>query len=608
MNKITQNLLIYIAIVLFIVMIIAFTATPKAAIITLTYSELIAKIEQGQIKNIVFQVKDNTNFITGTLKKDNVNFVAKGIWPDDRMMQLVEEQRLLIDVKPPPQPGWWSILLISMLPLVFLVLIFLFLMNRMQGGSNKMMQFGKSKARLYTSKDKKVTFDDVAGAEEEKAELIEIVEFLKTPEKFKKIGARMPKGVLLLGPPGTGKTLLVRAMAGEAAVPFFSISGSDFVEMFVGVGASRVRDMFEQAKKNAPCIIFIDEIDAMGRQRGAGLGGGHDEREQTLNQLLVEMDGFNPNEGAIIIAATNRPDILDPALLRPGRFDRQIVVPLPDVSGRQAILKIHTRKKPLASNVNLEVIARRTPGFSGADLANLVNEAALLAARLNKEQIEQKQLEDSIERVLAGPEKKSRVISDQEKRLIAYHEAGHALASYLLPNTDPVHKISIIPRGQAGGYTLLLPKEDRYYITRSMLIDQITMLLGGRVAEELVLKEISTGAQNDLEKVTEKARKMIMEYGMSERLGPLTLGHKSHEIFLGRDIARDRNYSEEIAFAIDQEVKSIIDTCYLQAKQLLDQNMKALHDIAQTLIEKETIQAEEFVVLMQKHFKSGTGS
>jgi len=407
-------------------------------------------------------------------------------------------------------------------------------------------------------------------------------------------------GVLLFGPPGTGKTLLARAVAGEAGVPFFSISGSDFVEMFVGVGASRVRDLFEQAKKNAPCIVFIDEIDAVGRQRGAGLGGGHDEREQTLNQLLAEMDGFSANEGIIILAATNRPDILDPALLRPGRFDRQIVVDMPDINGRKEILKVHVRGKPLDDDVDLDVLARRTPGFTGADLANMVNEAALLAARYNKKKIGMTELESAIERVIAGPEKRSRVISEKEKRLVAYHEAGHAVVSYHLPNTDPVHKVSIIPRGRAGGYTLLLPREDRYYMTKSQLLDQITMLLGGRVAEDVVLQEVSTGAQNDLERATEIARRMVMEYGMSEELGPLTLGRKQETVFLGRDIARDRNYSEEVAYAIDREVRNIIDNCYHRAEKILRENMRGLHLVAQTLIEKETLEGQEFESLIQQ--------
>ncbi len=600
MNKVLKNLMIYLLIVLVIIALIQYTSPANTDIKELRYDQVISYLEQGKVKSITFQVEDNTNFITGVLKSNNQNFTSKGVWPDEALLDLVKSQGVSHEVKPPEKPGWWVTLLTSLLPILLFVFLFFFLMQQSQGGGNRVMSFGKSRAKLHTDEKTKVTFADVAGADEEKEELAEVVEFLKNPKKFNELGAKIPKGVLLFGPPGTGKTLLARAVAGEAGVPFFSISGSDFVEMFVGVGASRVRDLFDQAKKNAPCIVFIDEIDAVGRQRGAGLGGGHDEREQTLNQLLVEMDGFNPNEGIIIVAATNRPDILDPALLRPGRFDRQIVVGTPDVEGRKEILEVHTKNKPLEEDVDLDVLARRTPGFTGADLANLVNEAALLSARFNKRKIGQRELEDSIERVIAGPEKKSRVISEKEKRLVSYHEAGHALVGYLLPNTDPVHKVSIIPRGRAGGYTLLLPKEDRYYMTRSMLIDQITMLLGGRVAEDLVLKEISTGAQNDLERATELARKMIMEYGMSERLGPLTLGRKQEAVFLGRDIARDRNYSEEIAFAIDQEVRRMVDESYSTSKKLLSDHIDALHAIAGRLMEKETIEAAEFAELMKE--------
>ncbi len=601
MNKVFKNLMIYLLIVLVIISLIQYTSPTNTDIKELRYDQVVSYLEQGRIRNIVFQVEDNTNYITGVLKNNNQEFSSKGLWPDNALLELVKSQGIPHEVIPPEKPGWWVTLLTSMLPILLFVFLFFFLMQQSQGGGNRVMSFGKSRAKLHTEDKIKVTFDDVAGADEEKEELAEVVEFLKNPKKFNELGAKIPKGVLLYGPPGTGKTLLARAVAGEAGVPFFSISGSDFVEMFVGVGASRVRDLFDQAKKNSPCIVFIDEIDAVGRQRGAGLGGGHDEREQTLNQLLVEMDGFSPNEGIIIIAATNRPDILDPALLRPGRFDRQIVVDSPDVAGRKEILKVHTRNKPLDDDVDLDVLARRTPGFTGADLANLVNEAALLAARFNKKKISQRELEDSIERVIAGPEKKSRVISESEKRLVSYHEAGHALVGYLLPNADPVHKVSIIPRGRAGGYTLLLPKEDRYYMTRSMLLDQIAMLLGGRVAEDLVLKEISTGAQNDLERATELARKMIMEYGMSERLGPLTLGRKQEAVFLGRDIARDRNYSEEVAYAIDEEVRKIIDKCYNAAKKYLSDHIDALHAIADRLMEKETIEAEEFREIMEEY-------
>lgn len=456
------------------------------------------------------------------------------------------------------------------------------------------MSFGKSKAKLHTDDKKKVTFNDVAGADEEKEELEEIVEFLKSPRRFLELGARIPKGVLLVGPPGTGKTLLARAIAGEAGVPFFSISGSDFVEMFVGVGASRVRDLFENAKKNSPCIVFIDEIDAVGRQRGAGLGGGHDEREQTLNQLLVEMDGFGVNEGIIIVAATNRPDILDPALLRPGRFDRQIPVGRPDIKGREEILQVHAKGKPLEAEVELKTIARGTPGFTGADLENLLNEAALLAARRNKKTIGMREIEDAITRVIAGPEKKSRVISEKDRKLTAYHEAGHAVVMKLLPNADPVHEISIIPRGMAGGYTLSFPEDEKYYMAKSELLDEIIGLLGGRVAEKLVLDDVSTGAQNDLERATAIARKMVTEYGMSENLGPMTFGSKQDEVFIGRDFARSRNYSEEVAAAIDKEMRNIIEEAYNTAQELLQENINRLHRVAERLLEKEKIDRAEF--------------
>ncbi|MGB4469489.1 MAG: ATP-dependent zinc metalloprotease FtsH, partial [Tepidanaerobacteraceae bacterium] len=501
---------------------------------------------------------------------------------------------LVVDSEPRPTTPWWTQILSPLLLMVFIIGAWYFFMQQGQGGG-RVMSFGKSRAKLHTDDKRRVTFEDVAGVDEAKEELEEIVEFLKYPKKFIEIGARIPKGVLLVGPPGTGKTLLARAVAGEAGVPFFSISGSDFVEMFVGVGAARVRDLFEQAKKNSPCIVFIDEIDAVGRQRGAGLGGGHDEREQTLNQLLVEMDGFGINEGIIILAATNRPDILDPALLRPGRFDRQVVVDIPDVKGREDILKVHARNKPIAEGVELSVLARRTPGFTGADLENLINEAALLSARRNKKKIGMTELEEAITRVIAGPEKKSRVMTERERRLVAYHEAGHAVVAHLLPSVDPVHEVSIIPRGRAGGYTMILPKEDRFFMGKSELMDQVTHLLGGRVSEELVLNEISTGAQNDLERATQIARRMVMEFGMSERIGPMTLGHKHEEVFLGRDLARGRNYSEEVAASIDKEVKNIIETCYNKAKTLLSENINKLHKVAQALLEREKLDGEEFL-------------
>ena len=485
------------------------------------------------------------------------------------------------------------ILLTTVAPFILVIIIILFVFRQAQSGGNQALSFGRSRAKLHSENRPKVTFADVAGVDEAKQELAEVVEFLKYPKKFQALGARIPKGLLLLGPPGSGKTLLARAIAGEAGVPFFSISGSEFVEMFVGVGASRVRDLFDQAKKSAPCIVFIDEIDAVGRQRGAGLGGGHDEREQTLNQLLVEMDGFDVNTGVILIAATNRPDVLDPALLRPGRFDRQVVVDRADVVGRAQILGVHARNKPLAPDVKLEVLARRTPGFSGADLENLLNEAALLAARANKSQIEMNDCEEAIDRVIAGPERRSRIISHREKEIVAYHEGGHALVGKLLPNADPLHKITIIPRGMALGYTMQLPTEDRFLMARGEIIDRITVLLGGRTAEELIFHEVTTGAQDDLQKATTLARKMVTEYGMSAKLGPLALGRKHEQVFLGRDFAEERNYSEEVASQIDTEVRAIVDSCYANAFHLLETNIDKLHRLAEALLEKETVEADE---------------
>lgn len=597
MNRVVKNLSIYIFIVLVIIFLLKYTTPPSTVILPLDYSQFREELNQGQIKTVVIQTEDLTNIITGE-KVDETKFETKGPATDTDLYKLLDEKKVSWKSELPPHPGWWTGLLTTLLPILLFVVLFFFLMQQTQGGGNRVMSFGKSRAKLQTDEKKKVTFADVAGADEVKEEMEEIVEFLKNPKKFEELGAKIPRGVLLFGPPGTGKTLLARAVAGEADVPFFSISGSDFVEMFVGVGASRVRDLFEQAKKNAPCIVFVDEIDAVGRQRGAGLGGGHDEREQTLNQLLVEMDGFSPNEGIIILAATNRPDILDPALLRPGRFDRQVVVDAPDVNGRKEILKVHIKGKPLDDSVNLEVLARRTPGFTGADLANLTNEAALLAARQNRKKITMADMENSIERVIAGPEKKSKVISEKEKWLVCYHESGHAVVGYMLPNTDPVHKVSIIPRGRAGGYTLLLPKEDRYYATKSQLLDQVTMLLAGRVSEELVLKDISTGAQNDLERSTDIVRKMVVEFGMSD-LGPMTYGSKTDTPFLGRDLARDRNYSEEVASAIDNQVRQAIEKSYNKAKEILEKNIDTLHLVAKTLFEKETIESEEFEELMK---------
>ncbi|HBR29977.1 MAG TPA: cell division protein FtsH [Firmicutes bacterium] len=488
----------------------------------------------------------------------------------------------------------------NLLPILIFVGLWFFLLNQMQNSGNKAMSFGKNRARLYTAEGKtKVTFEDVAGADEAKEELEEIVDFLKQPRRFTELGARIPKGVLLVGQPGTGKTLLSKAVAGEAGVPFFSISGSDFVEMFVGVGASRVRDLFENAKKNAPCIVFIDEIDAVGRQRGAGLGGGHDEREQTLNQLLVEMDGFEANIGIIILAATNRPDVLDPALLRPGRFDRQVVLDIPDIKGREEILRVHAKGKQLDPKVDFKVLARRTPGFTGADLANTLNEAALLAARKNQKMITMDDCEEAIERVIAGPERKSRIMSEKERELTAFHEAGHALVGHYMPTVDPIHKVSIIPRGRAGGYTLALPLEDKNYATRTELMENVVFLLGGRVAEAIALQEISTGARNDIERATKLVRTMITEYGMSEELGPMTFGH-GHEdqVFLGRDISRDKNYSEQVAASIDREMRSLIDRSYQRAEEIVTTHRDQLDRITQALLEKETLERADFEALL----------
>ncbi len=594
MKKFFRQATFYILILMIAIALVqAFSEGPEQPQ-EIKYNEFVKAIESQQVSEVDVVGND----VTGQMK-DGTTFRTFKPTDDDLTGRLLEYD-IPYNPQPEPQPQWWTTLITYMLPFIILIGIFFFFMQQSQGGGGRVMNFGKSKARLYDTERKKVTFNSVAGADEEKEELVEVVEFLKEPKKFIDLGARIPKGVLLVGPPGTGKTLLARAVAGEAGVPFFSISGSDFVEMFVGVGASRVRDLFENAKKNAPCIIFIDEIDAVGRQRGAGLGGGHDEREQTLNQLLVEMDGFDVNEGVIVVAATNRPDILDPALLRPGRFDRQIVVNIPDVKGREEILQVHALGKPLTQDVNLKVVARRTPGFTGADLENIINEAALLAGRKNKKIIEMTELEQAIDRVIAGTEKRSRVISDFEKKLVAYHEAGHALVGHMLPHTDPVHKVSIIPRGRAGGFTLMLPEEDRYYMTKTELLERITTLLAGRVAEQVVFNEISTGAQNDLERSTHLVRQMIMEYGMSDSLGPLTLGKKQDsQVFLGRDLARDRDFSEEIARAIDKDVKETIERCYQRAKELLLDNRDKLEFLAQALLEKETLNGDEVIAIFE---------
>ncbi len=561
----------------------------------LSYTQLVTEIENGRIKEVTVSDNNGMSVVTGKISNTR-RFEA--IVPSSEFNELVQDyiERDRLDVKyeiKTAAAAWFSILPSIVLIVIFIVFFFV-LTQQSQGGGSRVMSFGKSRAKLHTEDKKKTTFADVAGADEEKEELGEIVDFLKQPRRFIELGARIPKGILLIGPPGTGKTYLARAVAGEAGVPFFTISGSDFVEMFVGVGASRVRDLFEQAKKNSPCIIFIDEIDAVGRHRGAGLGGGHDEREQTLNQLLVEMDGFSVNEGIIIIAATNRPDILDPALLRPGRFDRQITVGIPDVKAREEILKIHARNKPISLDVNMETLAKGTTGFTPADLENVMNEAALLAARKGKKKIEVIDLDEATIRVIAGPEKKSKVVSEHDKKLTAYHEAGHAVVQKLLPNADPVHQISIIPRGRAGGYTISLPQQDKFYMSKSELEEQIVSLLGGRVAEKLVLDDVSTGAKNDIERATGIARKMVTEYGMSDSLGPMTFGSEHDEVFIGKDLTRTRNYSEEVAAIIDKEIRKVIDAAYHKTETLLKENISKLHGVAQALLEREKLDQAEF--------------
>ncbi|MGE5398490.1 MAG: ATP-dependent zinc metalloprotease FtsH [Chitinophagales bacterium] len=600
MEKTLKNIAIYALIVLLALFAVKMTSSPKAEKISLDYNTFYQEVTRNHVEKVTVTPNGDVYEIEGKFKKSYKNgkeFTSTAL-KEENLTPFLRSHNVKVEPKPEEGAPWWTGLLTTVLPILLLVGFLLLLMQQTQGGGNKVMQFGRSRARMMAPENVKVTFNDVAGADEAKEELQEVIEFLKNPAKFLQIGARIPRGVLLFGAPGTGKTLMAKAVAGEAGVPFFSISGSDFVEMFVGVGAARVRDLFEQAKKNSPCIVFIDEIDAVGRHRGAGLGGGHDEREQTLNQLLVEMDGFSTSESIIVIAATNRPDILDPALLRPGRFDRHVVISKPDVKGRKAILEVHVKNKPLEPDVELDVLAKRTPGFTGADLANTVNEGALLAARRNKKSVGMKEMEEAIERVIAGPEKKSRVISEREKKLVAYHEAGHAVVGYNLDNTDKVHKISIIPRGMAGGYTMLLPEEDRNYATRTGLLDEVIMLLGGRVAENLVLEEISTGAQNDLERATEIVRKMITEYGMSEKLGPLTFGHKNEEVFLGKDISRDRNYSDAIAYAIDQEARTFIEDCYNKANEILENNMDKLNLVAEKLMELEVLEGDEFQEIM----------
>ena len=597
LNKFLRNVGFYLLIILVAISIIDYFSTRSTAKQEINYTEFLQQVDKGEVAKVTMV----NNTIKGTLT-DGTEFTT--ITPnspngDPELFKTLQSKNIEIKAENPPEPPWWSTMFSSVLPMLLLIGVWFFIMQQTQGGGGRVMSFGKSRARMTGSDKMKVTFKDVAGADEAKQELEEVVEFLKHPKKFNDLGARIPKGVLLFGPPGTGKTLLARAVAGEAGVPFFTISGSDFVEMFVGVGASRVRDLFDQAKKNAPCIVFIDEIDAVGRQRGAGVGGGHDEREQTLNQLLVEMDGFAANEGIIIMAATNRPDILDPALLRPGRFDRQIVVDKPDVRGRLAILKVHTKGKPVDKDADLDILARRTPGFTGADLSNLVNEAALLSARRNKKKIFMSELEESIERVMAGPERKSKVMSDNEKKLTAYHEGGHTLVGMLLPNADPVHKVTIIPRGRAGGYTLMLPKEDRSYATRSELMDKLKVAMGGRVAEEVMLGEISTGASQDIQQASRIVRGMITQYGMSDVLGPIAFGEsQDHQVFLGRDFNHQRNYSEEVACEIDKEVRRYIEDAYEACRKIITDNRDKLELIAQAIMERETLEASELEELV----------
>ncbi|MBI3608234.1 MAG: ATP-dependent metallopeptidase FtsH/Yme1/Tma family protein [Nitrospirae bacterium] len=588
MNPRMKNLALWIVIGLFMILLFnLFTVPPRTEEAELIFSDFMTKLDRGEINEVTIK----ESYLTGVLKDGGKFRTYSAPYPD--LVKQLREKNIRIVAKPPDENPWYITFLVSWGPFILFLGLWIFFMRQMQVGGNKALSFGKSRARLLSEERKKVTFSDVAGVDEAKDEVSEIIDFLKDPPKFQKLGGRIPKGVLIVGPPGTGKTLLAKAIAGEAGVPFFSISGSDFVEMFVGVGASRVRDLFEQGKKHAPCIIFIDEIDAVGRLRGAGLGGGHDEREQTLNQLLVEMDGFDTNEGVILVAATNRPDVLDPALLRPGRFDRQVVVSRPDLKGRIEILRVHTKKIPASKDVLLEVVARGTPGFSGADLENLVNEAALLAARKGKKSVDMEDFEFAKDKVLMGVERRSLILSDEEKKNTAYHEAGHALVARLIPGTDPVHKVTIIPRGRALGLTMQLPTDDRYTYPKEYLYNNIAILMGGRAAEEIVLKHMTTGAGNDLERATELARKMVCEWGMSEKMGPLTFGKKEQEIFLGREISQHRDYSEHTAVEIDHEVRRLVVENYERAKSLISNNMKALKDLAEALLEREVLDAPE---------------
>jgi len=596
MNSRVKNLLFWVVVGLFMILLFNLFSVPThAPEEEVIFSDFMAQLDKGEVEKVIIKA----SHISAILKNGTRIRTYSAEYPD--LVKVLRDRNVQIEAKPPDESPWYITFLVTWGPFILFLGLWFFLMRQMQIGGNKALSFGKSRARMLTEERKKITFSDVAGIEEAKEEVSEIIDFLKDPRKFQKLGGRIPKGVLIVGPPGTGKTLLAKAIAGEAGVPFFSISGSDFVEMFVGVGASRVRDLFEQGKKHAPCIIFIDEIDAVGRLRGAGLGGGHDEREQTLNQLLVEMDGFDTTEGVILIAATNRPDVPDPALLRPGRFDRQIVVNRPDLRGRTEILKVHTKKVPVAGDVELEKIARGTPGFSGADLENLVNEAALWAARHDKKVVEVADFENAKDKVLMGAERKSMVLTDEEKRTTAYHEAGHALMAKLLPGTDPVHKVTIIPRGRALGVTMQLPTDDRHNYSKEFLYNNLAILLGGRVAEELVLHHITTGAGNDIERATDLARKMVCEWGMSERLGPLTFGKKDEEIFLGREIATRRDFSEQVALEIDHEVKRLVVENYERAKKMLTDRMATLRALAEALLEKEVLDALEIDLIIKQN-------
>ncbi|MBC7194680.1 MAG: ATP-dependent metallopeptidase FtsH/Yme1/Tma family protein [Caldisericia bacterium] len=596
--NIIRSIIPIILMIIFVYFIYSFYSGTSSSISTekISYTEFILRVKDGRVKEITI---DGQN-VSGSYIDGTKFTTVLPPFDDPNLTNLLIEKGVNTTIKPTSNSGTWWYVLTNIGSVILLIFFWMIMMRALSGGANsQVFNFGKSRARLFIENKPKITFNDVAGLEEVKEDLQEEIEFLRNPRKFAALGAKIPKGILLVGPPGCGKTLLAKAVAGEAGVPFFSVSGSEFVEMFVGVGAARVRDLFNEAKKYAPCIIFIDEIDAVGRQRGAGLGGGHDEREQTLNQLLVEMDGFDPNSGIIVIAATNRPDILDPALLRPGRFDRRVVVNYPDVKEREAILKIHTRNKPLGPDINLSTLAKRTAGFTGADLENLVNEAALLAARRNKKYITMDELEEAIDRVIAGPQKKTRVVSEEEKKIIAFHETGHAVVANFLPGSDPVHRISIVSRGMALGYTLQLPEQEKFLRTREQLLNEVTTLLGGRAAEELFTKDKTTGAENDLRRATELVRKMVTEFGMSDRLGPLTFGRKSEYVFLGRDIASERDYSEEIAFEIDKEVKRIIEECFDRAKSILKDNEEGVYRVVDVLLDKETIEGEELKRILE---------